>query len=124
MIAGTGIDMLEISRCRFLLQKHRDLSRIFGSDELRSINHAKDAARVFASCFCAKEAFSKALGTGIRGFGLNDVQLLHDELGKPFLLLSGQALAISESLGLTFHVSITHTGSTAAAFVVAEKKPD
>ena len=64
-------------------------------------------------------AFAKALGTGLRGFALNEVEVLRDALGKPYFALSGRAAARAE--GLVFSLSLTHDGGYAAAFVVAER---
>jgi holo-[acyl-carrier protein] synthase len=117
MIYGVGIDMVEIHRIKSLIKRHESLERIFGSEELLRLNSVES----FAASFCAKEAFSKALGTGIRGFGMNEVEVAHDSLGKPYLKLSGKALDIAENLGLCFNLSITHTDEYAAAVVVAER---
>lgn len=124
MIAGVGIDLLEIGRCAPFLARHRDLSRILGPRErVRMGAPCREAERlrVFASCFCVKEAFAKALGTGMRGFALYEAELAHDPLGRPLLLLSGRALALCG--GLRFQVSVTHTERTAAAVVIAERPP-
>ncbi len=72
-----------------------------------------------AANFAAKEAFSKALGTGIRGFSLTEVSVLRNELGAPYFVFSGEAEKIVRELGLQFSVSLTHTDELAAAFVVA-----
>lgn len=129
MIAGVGIDLLELERCAPFLARHRDLSRVLGPRELERIGSggppAREAGRLraFASCFCAKEAFAKALGTGMRGFALYEVELTHGPLGRPCLALSGRALALCRARGLCFQISITHTERTAAAFVIAEGPP-
>ena len=69
--------------------------------------------------FCAKEAFGKAMGTGVRGFRLNEVQLLRLESGAPCLVLSGEAAKLAE--GWRFAVSATHTNEYASVVVLAEK---
>ncbi len=75
-----------------------------------------------AANFAAKEAFAKALGTGVRGFSLGEVSVLRDRLGAPYFLLSGRAKQLAEERGLAFSVSLTHTDALAAAFVVAWAK--
>ncbi|HEX3026070.1 MAG TPA: holo-ACP synthase [Clostridia bacterium] len=124
MIFGMGVDMVEITRIHHLLSKHTDLSRIFTNGELSGRNQGvgRAGANSLAACFAAKEAFSKAIGTGIRGFSLNEVELLHDELGKPVFQLHGKALEFCRKEKLLFHVSVTHTDRCATAFVVAEKE--
>ena len=72
-----------------------------------------------AADWAAKEAFSKALGTGVRGFELNEVSCLRDELGAPYLVLTGKAKQAAE--GLAFSVSLTHTAELASAIVIAYK---
>ena len=119
MIYGIGIDLLKISRIEALLKRHAGLSRIFGAAELSQLK-AINRAESYAANFCAKEAFSKALGTGIRGFRLSEAEVLRDKAGKPYLSLSGNAKRMAESRNLIFHVSLTHSGPDAAAVVVAE----
>ena len=78
----------------------------------------------YAGAFCAKEAFAKALGTGVRGFSLCEVQILHDEYGAPNFSLSGNAQKIATEKGLEFSLSITHTDTIAMASVIAYSKED
>ena len=119
MIFGVGVDLLEIDRMRRLLARHAaTLPRLFGPRELNLLARKK-RAESYAAHFCAKEAFAKALGTGLRGFALNEVEVLRDALGKPYFALSGRAAARAE--GLVFSLSLTHDGGYAAAFVVAER---
>lgn len=115
----TGIDIVEIARIANSIQNDRFVNRIFGASELKELRERNMPASTAAACFAAKEAFSKALGTGLRGFRMNEVQLVHNELGKPFLKLSGKAKEIVDGKGLTLSVSITHTDELAAAFVIA-----
>ena len=81
MIYGTGVDMVEIARVAGFVKRHRLLGRVYGGEELACLSRPQG----FAACFCAKEAFSKALGTGVRGFALSEVQLLHGPRGRRFL---------------------------------------
>ena len=106
-----GIDSVEISRIE------RFKRRVYGSDELKELENKK--AESFAGAFCAKEAFSKALGTGVRGFSLCEVQVLHDGYGAPYFSLSGNAEKIAREKGLEFSLSITHTDTVATASVIA-----
>ncbi len=72
-----------------------------------------------AANWAAKEAFSKAMGTGLRGFTLNEIAVLRDSLGAPFFKLSGRALAAAQNNNLQFSVSLSHTAELALAFVIA-----
>ena len=112
MIRGVGVDICRC--CRFEGKERRFLERIFSPDELS----VSTSPEYLASRFAAKEAFSKALGTGIRGFSLNEVTVREDEAGKPYLDLEGRARVLAE--GLSFHLSLSHEREYAVAMVVAE----
>ena len=120
MLLSAGIDLIETERIRRSIRNPRFRSRVFGEAERSQL-----AARGFpvpsaAACFCAKEAFSKAVGTGLRAFDLRDVQLLRDEeTGRPFLALSGTALRLAG--GARFAVSVSHTKDYACAVVASEE---
>lgn len=114
----TGIDMLEISRMRRSLCSARFVERVFSPQERELLAARGMSAQTAAANFCAKEAFAKALGTGVRGFALGEVALLRDALGKPYYAFSGAARRLVEERGLCFSVSVTHTREYAAAFVV------
>ena len=74
-----------------------------------------------AGNFAGKEAFSKAIGTGIRGFQLEEVEILRDELGKPHIALSGAAKKIADEMGISgLYISISHSKHYAVAQVIAE----
>ncbi len=117
-----GIDLLEIDRIRRSLESPRFCSRVFGPQELEQLSARGFPPQSAAACFCAKEAFSKALGTGVRGFLLTEVQLLREPSGRPYLSLSGSALRLAEERGWRFSVSVTHTKQYAAVVVAAESK--
>lgn len=114
---SVGTDIVEIKRIEKSIENPRFIARVFGSLEQAEL--IKKSAESYAAAFSAKESFGKALGTGIRGFSLTDVQLLHDELGAPYLHLSGKALEIAGRRGLEFSVSVSHTDSLATATVIA-----
>lgn len=120
----TGIDLVELQRMKKALEHEHFFIRVFGIQEQKELSSKKGTARLqsAAACFAAKEAFSKALGTGFRGFALREVQLIHDPLGKPFFMLSGNAEKIAQQQGLSFSVSVTHTREYAAAVVVAVRE--
>ena len=107
---NVGIDSIEISRIEKSLE-------IKGFLEIEFFKSRNMRAESIAANFAAKEAFSKALGTGIRGFSLSEISVLRDRLGAPYIKLSGKALEAAK--GLSFKVSITHTKTTASAIVLA-----
>lgn len=119
MIYGIGIDMSEIDRFDKLKSYKRFLPRFFHEEEIAEFKKKNFASQSLCASFCAKEAFSKAIGTGIKGFSLRDVCTLHDISGKPYIKLYGGAEEAVKLLKLSFEVSITHTKEHAAAVVIA-----
>lgn len=118
MLLSVGTDLIEIGRIRRLMGDTRFRERVFGSGELSQLAAHGFPAPSAAADFCAKEAFAKAMGTGIWSFRLPDVQLLRmEKTGKPFLRLSGSAQKLAA--GAKFSVSVTHTEEYASAVVVA-----
>lgn len=117
----SGIDIVEISRFTKLIGNERFLKRVYG-DEERSMLLLRGRTASFAANFAAKEAFSKALGTGVRNFRLNEVEVLRTDLGAPYLKLSGKAAEVADKLGYSFSVSISHTNELATAIVIAYKE--
>ena len=93
--------------------------RILGECEYGQLKARGMTPQSVAASFAAKEAFGKALGTGIRGFAMREAELLRRENGEPYLKLSGNAAKIAEERGLSFCVSVTHTKTCAAAVVLA-----
>lgn len=115
----TGIDIIEIDRIRKSIKNPRFLSRLFSPQELKYFVSRDFNVSTIAASYCAKEAFAKALGTGIRGFSLNEVSVLRDGLGAPYLSLSGKAKEIVKSRNLTISISLSHTRYYATAMLVA-----
>ena len=114
-----GIDSVEIDRMAKCIAKHGFVERFFSAAEITEFSKRSYRPEHIAAAFAAKEAFSKAVGTGIRGFNLKDVSLLHNELGKPYLVFDNEAKQIVEKLGVCFDVSITHTDTLATAVVIS-----
>ena len=119
---SVGIDLVEIKRIENSIQSERFFKTTFGENERKEFEQRKFRIESIAGAFCAKEAFSKAMKTGLSGFKLSEVELLHHENKAPFLHLSGKAKQKAESQGLEFDVSISHTKDTACAVVIAYKK--
>lgn len=120
MIIGIGTDIVNIDRVKKACQNKAFLLRCFTEKELEIIgeNWAKAAGN-----FAVKEAVSKCFGTGISGFRLNEIEVLRDEKGKPFVNLYGNALTLANSLGIdNLFVSISDTDEVVIAFAVAERR--
>ncbi len=119
----TGIDLVSVDRIKQTIEKNeRFMARFFGVDEqlfFESKKNEQNRVESVAANFAAKEAFSKAIGTGIRNFELNEVQILRDELGAPYFALSGKAKSICDERGLQLSVSLSHTDQYATAVVIA-----
>lgn len=119
VVLRTGIDLLDIDRLNSLAPaiRSRFMKRVFTDRELAQ---AKDAIASLAGLFCAKEAVSKALGCGIGAISWQEIEILSDTRGAPWVTLSGKAARLAEEMGLsTWSVSITHTRQVAAATVTA-----
>lgn len=134
MILGIGSDITNISRFERSIDAygHRLIDRALGADEIKELA-AKDfiskqeyAASV-AKRFAAKEACSKALGTGFRnGIYLRDIQTIHNNAGKPELKLSGGALQQFEKMQksdkkISLHISLSDDYPWAQAIVIIEE---
>ncbi|MCG8482690.1 MAG: holo-ACP synthase [Clostridia bacterium] len=124
MIVGIGTDIIEIDRIRSAMSKseHSFLKRVFSEQEIKyyKMNHYNISS--VAGGFAAKEAVMKALGTGLRGFKLIDIEILRDDLGKPFVVLHNHADRIAKEKAIQIiHLSISHCQQYATAYAVAEK---
>jgi holo-[acyl-carrier protein] synthase len=122
MILGLGIDVVETQRMDRHCSDLSFLKKILHPRELAEIDESSESrAQLIASRFAVKEAFGKALGTGMRGMAFSDIQLDHDRFGKPCLQLHGTAEQQLRLLGdVHVHVSLSHDTSTAAAVVIIE----
>lgn len=112
-----GIDSVEIERIERSLKNESFLTKVFSEKERVLFVSKRMKAETIAANFAAKEAFSKSLGTGLIGFSLNEVSVLRDGQGAPYLELTGRAEKLAKDKSFT--VSITHTETTATAVVIA-----
>lgn len=124
MILGTGFDLVAVSRFAHFIGRRgeRGLSRLFTEGERRyCLGHA-DPVPFFAARFAAKEAFYKAVGTGMGpAGGWRDVEVVRLASGRPLLMLHGRAAALVHEMNVrTLHLSLSHTAETAGAFVIVE----
>ncbi len=124
MILGTGIDLVELTRIRGAMEKFGDrfLKRFLHPDEIAYCQRHRDPGPFVAGRFAAKEAISKAFGTGIGAkLGWLDMEVRHKESGEPFVVLRGGGLALLAERGARrVHLSLTHTASHAAAVAFLE----
>lgn len=117
-----GIDMTSVSRIEKGCEKENFRRFVFSEKELAAF-YERDKPKFdsLAANFAAKEAFSKALGTGVRGFSLNEVEILRDEKGAPYFNFYGKAAEIIFTGGYTAQVSLSHEKDNAIAMVLLEK---
>ncbi|HXU24215.1 MAG TPA: holo-ACP synthase [Tepidiformaceae bacterium] len=118
---AVGIDIIEIDRVEDVIRRHGDrfLGRIFTPDE---IAHCRGRVPELAARFAAKEAVMKALGTGVRGVGWKDIEVLPNRRGKPLIFLYGRGAARAEQIELRgLEISLTHSKAFAIASVVGER---
>jgi holo-[acyl-carrier protein] synthase len=124
MILGVGIDIIEVARIAASLEKfgHRFGERILLPDEIAYCLSHQSPAVFVAARFAAKEAISKAFGTGIGAqLGWQDMEISHRKSGEPFAILHGKGKKLfEERAARNLFVSITHTQQYAAVVAVLE----
>ena len=119
MIYGIGTDIVEIERISNACESKHFVERIYTAAEIEMLGERMES---YAGNFAAKDAIAKAIGTGFRSFGMSDIEILRDELGKPYVNLYGNAKRILEDAGMTsIHVSISHHKTMAVALAIIEK---
>ncbi len=128
MILGIGVDVVRIDRFRKAMERWRErlLTRLFSEEERAECEKWRDPVPHLAVKFAAKEAFSKAMGSGF-GVALspNDVQVLHDAAGAPKLIVSERVRERMRKRGLERpFLSLSHDGEIGIAFVVMEGASD
>lgn len=124
MIYGIGTDIVAVSRLRSMWERHgeRVLGKILAPQEMDDFAKSADKGRFLAKRFAAKEAFSKALGTGVRPPAtLPAIAVSHDDLGKPILAFHGQLEKMLKNENLKAHLSISDEAEYAVAYVILEQ---
>ncbi|MCX9158289.1 holo-ACP synthase [Niveibacterium sp. 24ML] len=123
MIAGIGTDIVSIARIRTSLDRHGEAfaARILAESELTEFHAVRDGARLLAKRFAAKEAFSKAFGTGLRAPAtFHAIAVEHDELGKPLFVYDRALSDAMRERGWVAHLSISDEKESVVAFAVIE----
>ncbi|MBL4931529.1 holo-ACP synthase [Clostridium paridis] len=122
MIYGVGVDIIEIDRVERAVNRTSSfLAKVFTENEIHYFKNKNNNYESLAGSYAAKEAFSKAVGLGFRGFTLGEVEVVRDELGKPSIVLYGNAKELADKLNVSnIHLSISHNKTDAIAYVILE----
>ena len=120
MIVGIGNDIIEIERIEKAISKEGFKDKIYTQRELENIKKRGNRAETYAGVFSAKEAISKAIGTGVREFSLTDLEILNDDLGKPYVVVSEKLDKIikSKKEDYQIEISISHSKKYATAVAI------
>jgi holo-[acyl-carrier protein] synthase len=122
MILGIGTDLIEIARIGKAIKRTPIfMHKIFTKNEQDYFRNKNHKLETIAGVFAAKEAVSKALGTGFRTFTPKDIEITPNHLGKPEVSLYNEAKALGERLGLcAMHITISHCKDYAVAYAIME----
>ena len=120
MIVGIGNDIIEIERIEKAISKESFKDKIYTQRELENIKKRGNRAETYAGVFSAKEAISKAIGTGVREFSLTDLEILNDDLGKPYVVVSEKLDKIlrNKKEDYQIEISISHSKKYAIAMAI------
>ena len=122
MVIGLGIDFVNVKRMRHWVEIEGIIKRYFHENEIEAaLSRGSSSTLSFAARFAAKEAFGKALGTGLNGLKLTDIEVRNDHNGKPDIILHETALeAFMDLGGKNIHLSLSHEEEAAVAVVLIE----
>ena len=122
MIVGIGNDIIEIERVEKAILKEGFKNKVYTQKELENIEKRGNRTETYAGIFSAKEAISKAIGTGVREFSLIDLEILNNDLGKPYVVVSEKLDKIlkNKKEDYQIEISISHSKkyATAVAMVI------
>lgn len=122
MIFGVGTDLVEIVRIRQAIEKNpRFLQKVYTEEEIGYCRRKKNPWQSFAARFAAKEAVSKAFGTGLGKIGLLDIEVINKPSGQPQIILHGEAERFAKEHGIgSVHISLSHSEVYAIATAIIE----
>ena len=120
MIVGIGNDIIEIERVEKAILKEGFKNKVYTQKELENIEKRGNRTETYAGIFSAKEAISKAIGTGVREFSLTDLEILNDDLGKPYVVVSQKLNKIlkNKKEDYQIEISISHSKKYATAMAI------
>jgi holo-[acyl-carrier protein] synthase len=123
-IFGAGIDLIEISRISNSIKNKNFINRIYSKSEIQQARSLKNKSSFFAKRFAAKEAFSKAIGTGIsEGISFKEISVVNNIKGKPIIKLSGKTknIVLKKIKKAKVHLSLSDEKKYAIAMVIIEQ---
>ncbi len=125
-ILGIGVDIIQNRRIKNSIKKKEFIKRVFGKKEILQSKKIKNKTNYFAKRFAAKEAFTKALGTGFRnGINFKDIQIINNKIGKPYYLLNKKNIGyIKKKMKIKefdLHLSISDEKEYSIAFTLIKK---
>ncbi|MBE85271.1 MAG: holo-[acyl-carrier-protein] synthase [Gemmatimonadetes bacterium] len=127
MIIGLGTDIVEIVRIGEMIDRHGEsfLNRIYTEEEIRYCQKRKHCNEAFAGRWAAKEAIMKVLGTGfVRGIGWQDIEVLAEKNGKPYVKMQGGAGEHARRIGIDeVLITISHCRTYATATAIGVASP-
>ena len=120
MILGIGNDIIEIERIEKAILREGFKNKVYTQKELKNIEKRGNRVETYAGIFSAKEAISKAIGTGVREFSLTDLEILNDDLGKPYVVVSEKLNKIlkNKKEDYQIEISISHSKKYATAMAI------
>ncbi len=126
-ILGIGVDIIENSRIKRSILNKKFINRIFSKQEISKLNKINNKIAYFSKRFAAKEAFSKALGTGFRNnLNFRDISVVNDRYGKPYIKMTNKIINILmykfKTKNVKIFLSISDEKKNSIAFVVIGKK--
>lgn len=125
MIRGIGNDIVEIARIEKAIKNENFKKRVYTENEIELLEK-KGAVKVasYAGRFSAKEAISKAMGTGVRGFNLIDIEILNDKFGKPLVVFKNELKEKMKNKKIELSISHSKEYATAVALILEKEKND
>jgi len=120
MIVGIGNDIIEIERVEKAISKEGFIAKVYTQREIENIVKRGNRTETYAGIFSAKEAISKAIGTGVREFALTDLEILNDDLGKPYVIVSDKLKKIIQRKKENYQIeiAISHSKKYATAMAI------
>ena len=120
MIVGIGNDIIEIERVEKAISKEGFIAKVYTQREIENIVKRGNRTETYAGIFSAKEAISIAIGTGVREFALTDLEILNDDLGKPYVIVSDKLNKIIQRKKENYQIeiAISHSKKYATAMAI------